>query len=138
MAARRIDVRLKLPEEFGGRWRKAGERLKAMSLLMESGALDTAVMVGIQSAIAAADAFTIRHLGKYCVSERHEDVVALVESVPRVAGVAEASHHLKRLIVHKSVIEYSERYPLPVEAENLCRHARRFVEFVGRNLKPGV
>ena len=106
-----------------------------MQLLSEKGWHDAALVLGVQSAIAAADAFTIHHLGKQCSSERHEDVTDLVESA-RVDRSADAARHLKRVLVAKSDIEYSEGYPTPEEAARLYLHAERFAEFVERSFKP--
>jgi len=135
MAARRVEVQRVPRDESAARWRKAVERLESMNLLMEAGSLDAALVEAIHASIAAADAFTIHHLGKQCASERHEDAARLVERVTTVQGSAEAARHLARLLDKKGTIEYSGRYPRPDEAEGFCEHARRFVEFVRKNLK---
>ena len=134
MAARRIDVREVPGDESPARWRKAAERLKAMERSLEAGDLDAALLDGVHAVIAAADALTIRHLGVVCASERHEDAAFVVEQVRVAPGLGEAARHLKRLLKSKGAIEYSSRYPRPEEARSLCEHARRFVEFVEKNL----
>jgi HEPN domain-containing protein len=134
MAAPRIDVREVPREESPAKWRKALERLEVMKWALDSGHLESALLQAVLAAIAAADAFTIRHSGVVCASERHEDAVRIVRRVTGAENVEEAASHLSRLLKAKGAFEYSGRYPRPDEARNLCEHARRFVEFVDRNL----
>jgi CRISPR/Cas system-associated protein Cas10 (large subunit of type III CRISPR-Cas system) len=91
-------------------------------------------LLGIHAAIAAADAFTIRHLGVRCASDRHEDAAEIVERVTDVAEVRRAAQHLRRVLMKKGWIEYSDHEPRLNETSQICEHARRLVEFVGRNL----
>lgn len=102
MAARRIGVREVPPGDWPDRRRKSSERLKAVNLLMVNRLPDAALVEAVQAAIAAADAFTICHLGEQCVSERHEDAVHLVERVTGVNGLSEATRHLRRLLLVKA------------------------------------
>ena len=134
MAARRIDHQDVPPDEHRGRWLKAREHLRQMDKALEDGAHNSAAALAILAVIAANDAFTIRHLGKQCASERHEDAAELFAQVWLNAPSEEARRHLDRVIRCKRWIDYSNRYPKPEETQSICRHARRFVEFVGGNL----
>ena len=134
MAARRIVTRKGFPGESSGRWRKAQEHLKGMGMVLEARMYDSAALLAVHSAMAACDAFTLRHLGERCSSDRHLDAAYLFKDVTAIHGVNEAAGHIERLLDEKSWIEYADRSPRPDEAERLCDHARRFVAFVGNNL----
>ena len=133
MAARRVDVRKVDAGDSDGRWRKAKEHAKWMDEALKAGAIDTACLLATHAAIAACDAFTIRHLGVRSSSEQHLDASYVVLRVQK-AGVSQAAKHLDHILIEKSSIEYSGRTLRPGEAESLCLHARRFLEFVGGHL----
>jgi len=134
VAARRIVVRRGLPGESSGRWHKAQEHSKAMERVWKEGLFDSAALLAVHAAIAACDAFTLRHRHERSSSERHLDAVHVFRRVTSRSGVKEAAGHLEDLLEEKAWIEYSDRSPRPDEAERLCDHARRFVAFVGNNL----
>jgi hypothetical protein len=134
MAARRIDVREVPRDESRGRWDNALERLEAMDRQMKAGSLDAALVLAVHAVIAACDAFTIGHLGERCASERHLDAPEIFARVKGVPGMGEALGHLKRVLREMASIEYSG-HPIRREyAERLVVHARRFAEFVRKNL----
>jgi len=95
---------------------------------------DSAALLAVHSAMAACDAFTLRHRHERSSSERHLDAVHVFRRVTSRSGVKEAAGHLEDLLDEKAWIEYSDRSPRPEEAHRLCDHARRFVAFVGNNL----
>jgi hypothetical protein len=135
MNPRKIDHESVPPSEFKGRWRRALKRSQSMEACERSGDFEAAQILAIHAAIAAADAFTIKFLGKRCASERHEDAVDLVKQATAVAETHWESQHLRRVLKEKSEIEYSGREPRPDDAAALCDHARKFVEFVRRSLE---
>lgn len=137
MAPKRISVRSVSRDEFRGRWKNAQERLAAMERELAGGLLDPALVLGVQAAIAAADALAIFTRGERSAAERHFDAIAVLERVTGVPGIAEARKHLARLLDRKSAIEYSGEALKKGEAESLAEHARRFVRFVGKNLPVG-
>jgi len=105
-----------------------------MDLVLEDALFDAATLLAIHAAIAACDAFTLRHRAERSSSGRHLDAVYVFGAVKNIVGVKEAAGHLKRLLDKKAWIEYSERSPRPEEAQRLCEHARGFLDFVGKNL----
>ena len=135
MAARRIDARKVPRDEYLGRWRKADQRIQAMDRELLAGALDPALVLAVQAAIAACDAFTIRFLELCSSSQRHFDALELFDRVTPVPGTREARVHLVRLLEEKANIEYSGRPVRGDESERLAKHARRFVEFVEWSLR---
>jgi len=137
MAARKIDTRNVPRDEFGGRWKNARERLAAMERELQAGLLDPALVLGVQAAIAAADAFCIHHLGERSAAERHFDALAVFARVDGVPGLEEARKHLARVLERKASIEYSGAAVRKADAEALAVHVRRFVDFVGRHLPRG-
>jgi HEPN domain-containing protein len=135
MTSKKIDRRVVPRDEYAGRLKNAVERRAAMERELAVGAYDPALVLAIQAAIAACDAFTVYHRGERSASDRHQDAVEVFTHVQDVEGVAEAAKHLARLIREKSDIEYSGKPAKPKEAEALVERARRFIEFVERNLQ---
>lgn len=136
MAARRVDAKPVPRIEYVGRWKKAQERLEAMDRELKEGAVDPALILSIQAAIAACDALTIYHMGARCSSVRHLDAVECLRGVKGLEGLGHASHHLSELLHGKGDIEYSNRSIHREDANRLIEHARRFAEFVRKNLPP--
>jgi len=101
---------------------------------LKEGALDPALILAVHGAIAACDALTIYHSGGQCASERHLDAVEFLRGMKGLQGLDEAGQHLAKLLHGKGDIEYSDRSFHREEAERLIRHARRFGEFVRKNL----
>jgi hypothetical protein len=134
MAPRRIVVRKASPGESSGRWQKARQHTEAMDLVLKESLYDSATLPAIYAAIAACDAFTLHYRSERSTPVRHLDAVHVFARVTMIGGVKEAARHLENLLEEKAWIEYSDRSPRPEEAQRLCEHARRFVEFVGRNL----
>ncbi|HTF57677.1 MAG TPA: hypothetical protein VK661_10630 [Planctomycetota bacterium] len=102
---------------------------------LQAGFPGNALILAVQAVIAANDAFTIRNLGERCASDRHEDAEAVFARVKAVPGTKEARGHLVKLLKAKGSIEYSGKPVDREKAQRLSEHARRFVEFVRKNLK---
>src|SRR5262245_27513515 len=134
MAARRIDHEDVPRAEYKARWRRAIHRLQSMEKSERAGDLEAAQILALHAAVAAADAFTIHHLGRRCASARHEDAASMVAQVAIVPEARRGSLHLRRILREKNLVEYSGRDPRSDETAALCDHTRRFVEFVKRNL----
>lgn len=101
---------------------------------LASDLLDPALVLAVQAAIAAADAFCIYHRGERSAADRHFDALTVLSRVAGVPGVDEARKHLARLLERKAAIEYSGGAPTKAEAEVLVEHARRFIDFVAQHL----
>ncbi len=101
---------------------------------LAAGAFDPALVLAVQAAVAACDAFTIFHRGERAASERHLDALEVLSHVTDVKGLAEAKRHLARILREKNNVEYSGAAPKRKDAEALAVHARRFVDFVAKHL----
>ena len=134
MAARRITVRKVPRDEASGHWDKAREWIDYMEQALKDEKWNAAGLQAIYACIAACDAFTIRHRGERSSAEGHLDAVRLFERVTTVVGVNATAGHLKRVLEEKGLLGYSPRSLRPEESTGLCHHARRFVDFVRRNL----
>lgn len=134
MAPKRIPIRPVSKDEYAGRWRKALDRRAAMEREFAAGAVDPALLLAVQGAIAACDALTIFHRGECATAERHEDALEVFNHLSQLSGLKEASGHLARLLRLKGEIEYTGRYQKPQEARAILDHAQRFFEFVERHL----
>jgi len=130
MAAKKIDTRNVPRDEYHSRLKNARDRLAAMERELVARAHDPALVLAIQAAIAASDAFTIYHLGERSAAGRHLDALSVFGRVSGVAGLEEARKHLSRLLQEKFAIEYSGDEIPPKEVESLAEHARRFVGWV--------
>lgn len=134
MAPKKIPTKSVPKAEYVDRWRKASDRRAAMERELAAGALDPALLLAVQGAIAAADALTIFHRGERAVADRHEDALMVFNRVSQLPGIEGASRHFVRLLRVKGEIEYTGRYQKPQEAAGLVEHARRFFEFVEKHL----
>ena len=109
--------------------------MAGMERELKNASQGNALVLAVQAVIAANDAYTIRHLGLRCASERHDDAVYIFSRVANVDGMKLARRHLEVLLEAKGRIEYSGKPVKPEKAEGLAGHARRFVEFVRKNLE---
>ena len=134
MAAKKIATRNVPRDEYSSRLKNALDRRAAMERELAAGAHDPALVLAVQAAIAASDAFTIFHLGERSAADRHLDALSVFSRVTEVAGVEEARKHLSRLLTKKFAIEYSGDTPKPREVESLVEHARRFLSWVEKHL----
>lgn len=98
------------------------------------GAYDPALVLAVQAAIAASDAFTIYFIGERSASDRHLDAISVFSRVSGVPDLAQPRSHLTRLLEEKATIEYSGDSPKPKDVERLTQHARRLVDFVAKHL----
>lgn len=104
--------------------RKADVLLEASSASMEYGLHDAAAVLAVHAGILLADAVLVRVAGLRSASERHEDVLGLLEA--HVAKEAAPRRHLGALLQAKNQIEYTSERVEEAEAKRLVQHARRF------------
>lgn len=84
MAAKKIDRRTVSKSEYAGRLRNALDRRAAMEQELAAEAYDPALVLAVQSAIAACDAFTIYHRGERSASDRHQDAIEVLTHIADV------------------------------------------------------
>lgn len=97
---------------------------------MELGYWTAAGVLIVHSAIAYADALTIRLSGQKSAGEDHEDAVALIAEV--VAGGEEktkAVNQLRRIIEEKTRVSYLGDLYEPKETRELWKRLERFREW---------
>jgi hypothetical protein len=84
-------------------------------------------VLAIHAAITAGDALTVRYLGVRSASQRHLDVIALIEKIPKEKR-GEVTRQLRGLLSEKSEVEYDDQL-LPVgRGEEMLKVAERVVE----------
>lgn len=134
MAAKRIATRNVPRDEYRSRLKKARDRRAAMERELAAGAHDPALVLAVQAAIAASDAFTIFHRGERSAADRHLDPLSVFARVTGIPGLEEARKHLSRLLTEKFAIEYSGKALKVREVESLVEHARRFLAWIEKHL----
>ncbi|MFA5804364.1 MAG: HEPN domain-containing protein [Melioribacteraceae bacterium] len=89
----------------------------------------------VHSAIAYADALTIKYGGVKSKSENHQDVVKLLEIVVKESESKNiALNQLERLIAHKSTVAYSGELYDEQDIDKLFKHLERFKTWVEKQL----
>ncbi|MEK6551843.1 MAG: HEPN domain-containing protein [Bacteroidota bacterium] len=94
---------------------------------IESRRWNAAGLLIVHSAIAYADALTIKYGGVKNKSENHQDVVKLLEIVVKESeSKNNALNQLEKLIAHKSTVAYSGEIYDEQDIEKLFKHLDRF------------
>lgn len=85
----------------------------------------------IHSAIALADAVTIRFSSSKCTGENHYEVIKLLkESVPNTKSAAKAVTHFEKLIDHKNAVSYQGELYNQSDNIMLMKHFKRFEKWI--------
>lgn len=106
---------------------KSRQFSRAMTDSLSNGDWDAAGLGAVHCAISANDAVLVLAKGIRSTSSRHEDSVALLESLVSAPGVKNSVSHLKRLVAKKNVIEYEDRMFRESEARDAVKRASRFL-----------
>lgn len=119
---------------FKNHLQKAQESLISAQDALARGHWNSCVIAAIHSAISAADALTIYHLGQRCLGERHTEVLSLIKQIKAVQGtdINKKIQQFSSLIDLKNQAEYEEKLMSPTEAELALKHAERFLDWVKR------
>lgn len=112
---------------------KSQEFLATMESALAEEHWDGAGLAAIHSGISAGDAVLAYHGGIRSAGQDHRVAVDLLLRVLGPAS-AEPAKHLKRLVDKKSLVEYEQRRLTQVEAIDLAKHARRFVQWAETQL----
>lgn len=130
MSARKI-VHKSIPKsEYKDYLKKAEEFFSTMQDCFINNRWNSACLEAVHAIICANDALTIWAKGIKCASPRHEDAVVLLQSLTELKGVKENATHLLRVIRKKSAVEYEGRGFSRKEAEDIVKHAERFLQWV--------
>ena len=127
MAPKRIPSRREERTVHAGYLAKAEEFLRSALDNANSRRWNAAALSAIHAGIAAADAVLVFERGLRSASQRHEDVLDLLAGSG--ADRSSALAHLRRILARKNVVEYESRLFSQREAEEIVRHAERFLSW---------
>lgn len=108
---------------------KAQQFSRAMNDSLSRGDWDAAGLGAVHCAISANDAVLVLAKGVRSSSSRHDDSIALLETLVAAPGVKSSVAQLKRLVAKKNVIEYEERMFRESEARDAVKNASRFLKW---------
>ena len=106
---------------------KARQFSRAMLESLSKGDWDAAGLNAVHCAISAGDAVLVSTKGVRSSSSKHNDSVALLESLVTAPGVKNAVSQMKRLVAKKNMIEYEDRMFRESEAQDMVKSASRFL-----------
>ena len=90
----------------------------------------------IHSAIALADAITVKLLSEKCSGENHYEVLNLLEeAIPKSKIRNQSLKHFKNLIDHKNLISYTGDIYYKKDVDKLFRHYTRFANWANTILE---
>ena len=116
--------------------KKAEECRQAMDDAYGRENWNAAVINAIHCAISAADALTVFFKGIRHAGEKHEDVIALLQTISLEQDVLKMkTKQLSRLLSIKNVAEYEERLMSKKDANSAIKDAERFLQWVKETLK---
>jgi hypothetical protein len=96
---------------------------------------NSATILAVHAVISSCDALTSFYLQQRCASDRHLDVLSLINRLPFDKGELGAkSKQIARVIDVKNVAEYEERLISAREAENAARDAERTLKWTNEKL----
>jgi HEPN domain-containing protein len=115
---------------------KARESLEAAEESLRARRWNAATINAVHCGISATDALTVFMIGVRHVGERHEDAIALLQTldIPRET-LAAKGRQLGRLLAVKNAADYEERLIKEKEASEAVRDAERYFEWVENLLK---
>lgn len=112
---------------------KAKEFLEEAKDAQARGRPNAAGVLAIHSGISACDALTAHFLGVRSASDRHHDVLGLIEDLP-LSNKSAISRQLRRLLDAKSSVEYDDQIMITGEEDDMLDAADRIVTSVRRAL----
>lgn len=112
-------------------FKKVAESFKeAGQMAFEFGYFNAAGVLVIHSAIAFADAITIKLSSQKMKGDSHYDVIALLsEVVPPEKKNEKALSHFNKLIDHKNLVSYSGDVYRKSDVEKLMKNFERFISW---------
>ncbi|MFH2110723.1 MAG: HEPN domain-containing protein [Candidatus Bathyarchaeota archaeon] len=110
---------------------KARENLETAKESLQAGRWNAAVINAVHSGISATDAITVFMVGVRHAGDRHEDALALLQTLNLPKDTLRAkSRQLSRLLSIKNASEYEERLIREKEAIEAVKDAERYFEYV--------
>jgi HEPN domain-containing protein len=129
--AKEIRTRAVSRELYKNYFKKAEEFYRSMEQAYDAGNWNACVVNAIHCAISSADAMTVFYLGFRHASERHQDVLQLLQGIdfdPK--EIQSKNRQLTSLLSIKNRAEYEERLMGKSDAENASKAAKRFHKWV--------
>lgn len=115
---------------------KARENLETAKESLQAGRWNSATINAVHSGINATDALTVFTIGVRHAGDRHEDALALLQTLSLPKDTLRAkSRQMSRLLSIKNAAEYEERLIREKEAAEAVRDAERYVGWVERLLQ---
>ena len=114
--------------------KKAEEYYEAMNDNYSKGRFNATVLNAIHCAISAADALTVFYKGVRHAGERHEEVVALLNTLG-LQEMQNKNRQLLNLLNIKNSAEYEEKLMTEANASDSIRDAERFFKWVKGKLE---
>lgn len=105
---------------------KAEEFLRSARSSLRDGEATAAGLLSIHAAISACDALTAHYLGMRSGSQRHHDVLNLLDQLP-VARKDTLARQVRRLLDDKNVVEYEDKLLFREAAGEMVELAERVV-----------
>lgn len=109
--------------------KKALEFYQSMKDALDQGTWNSAGLAAVHAGISANDALLIYFYGLRSTSPDHRDAINLTGLMIKRENAREAIGHLRRLINKKNLIEYEGKLFSRVDAEEIAKHAERFVNW---------
>ncbi|MFA5771748.1 MAG: HEPN domain-containing protein [Thermoplasmata archaeon] len=116
--------------------KKAEESMATAKNCLENKRWNSAAANAVHCGISACDALTVFMVGARHASEKHEDAIALFESlnIPKDVLLTKG-RQLGRLLAIKNAAEYEDRLISENDAIQLVKDAERFLQWVTAYLK---
>lgn len=110
--------------------RKAQENFETVRDCIDNGRWNAAVMNAVHCGINACDAVTVFTIGLRHAGERHEDAIALLQSLNLGTEVLSSkTRQLSRLLGVKNAAEYEERLMTQGDAQEAAANAVRLLRW---------
>ena len=114
--------------------KKAQEFFEAMNKSFTDQNYNSTVLNAIHCAISSADALTVFYKGVRHSGEKHEDVVALINTLG-LSDISKKNRQLLNLLQIKNKAEYEETLMTESNALSSIKNAERFFSWVKNLLK---
>jgi HEPN domain-containing protein len=116
--------------KYANFYEKALDFYRSMQNALDQKLWNSAGLAGVHAAISANDALLVYFHGLRSISKDHQDAINLTYSLVQHEGTKEALGHLRRVIAKKNLIEYEGKLFARSDAEEVAKHAERFINWV--------
>ena len=128
MVAKKVRTKQVDRAKYKNYLKKADEFFESMNTNYAKGLWNACASDAVHCAISVADALLVWMLQIRSTSDKHEDIIFLVSSIPHPSSEKQTKH-LAALLGEKSDVEYSVKLFRKNQAESLVKHANRFYQW---------